>query len=255
LAPKIRAPWEIEIQREAGRIAAEALYRVGQMIRPGVSTLELDREAERVVHARNATCEFKGYRGYPANICASVNEEVVHGIPSEERILREGDIIGIDIGSRFRGYVGDNARTFPVGRVSPEVEDLLRVTEECLMRAVEAIRPGAKLYEVSAAVQEHAEAHGFGIVREYAGHGIGTRMHEDPQVPNYVDGSTRHSRLTLRPGMVLCVEPMLNAGTAEVEVLSDGWTVVTKDRKPSSHFEHMIAVTEEGREILTRFEE
>jgi methionyl aminopeptidase len=184
-----------------------------------------------------------------------VNEEVVHGIPSKDRILREGDIIGVDIGSRFRGYVGDNARTFPVGKVSPDRARLLRVAEECLMRAIEAIAPGAKLRDVSAAVQDHAESHGYGIVREYAGHGIGTLMHEDPQVPNYVDGSTKHSRLTLRPGMVICVEPMLNEGVAAVEVLSDGWTVVTRDRKPSAHFEHMIAVTESGREILTLFEE
>jgi methionyl aminopeptidase len=251
VAPVIKDSRELEIMRQAGRIAAEALYRMGEMVRPGVSTLELDREAERVIRGRGATCEFNGYHGFPANVCASLNEEVVHGIPREDRVLEEGDIIGIDVGARYQGYVGDNARTFAVGKISEELQDLLDATEECLHRAIDAIGPGVKVWEVSRAVQEHAEAKGYGIVREYAGHGIGSRMHEDPQVPNYVDGGPRHGTVTLRPGMVICVEPMLNLGTAEVKVLRDQWTVVTRDGKPSAHFEHMIAVTEDGSEVLT----
>ena len=237
--------------REAGRIAAVALAKMGEMIRPGVSTAALDRKAEEMIISRSATCEFNGYHGYPANICASVNEEVVHGIPSEDRILGEGDIIGIDVGSRYRNYIGDTARTFAVGEVSEEARKLLKTTEECLGRAIEAIGPGTKLWQVCEAVQKHGETNSYGIVRDYAGHGIGSRMHEDPQVPNYVDLSARYAELVLRPGMVICVEPMLNLGTHEVEVLTDGWTVVTKDRKLSAHFEHTIAVTEDGAEVLT----
>ena len=237
--------------REAGRIAANALKRMGEMVRPGVTTLELDQAGEEVILGAGATCEFHGYHGYPANVCASVNEEVVHGIPAKERVLREGDVIGLDVGARYRNYIGDTARTFPVGEISAEIAALLEATEEALMLAVDAIRPGRKLWQVSEAVQKLAEAKGYGIVREYAGHGIGTRMHEDPQVPNYVDLSARHAELTLRPGMVICVEPMLNIGGADVDVLSDGWTVVTADRTVSAHFEHTIAVTEKGSEILT----
>jgi methionyl aminopeptidase len=253
LAPVIKDSRELKIMRQAGHIAAEALYRMGEMVKPGISTLDLDREAERIIRGRGATCEFNGYHGFPANVCASLNEEVVHGIPSEGIVLKEGDIIGIDVGARYQGYVGDNARTFAVGTISKECQDLLDATEECLNRAIEAIGPGVKVWEVSQAVQEHADSLGYGIVREYAGHGIGARMHEDPQVPNYVDGGPRHSSTTLRPGMVICVEPMLNIGTAEVRVLPDNWTVVTRDGKPSAHFEHMIAVTEDGRDVLTRY--
>ena len=240
--------------RAAGRIAAEALHRMGEMIRPGISTLELDDEAGRVIRGHGATCEFNGYHGFPANVCTSINEEVVHGIPSAERVLREGDIIGLDVGARHMGYVGDNAKTFPVGEVSAEKARLLAATEECLRLAIEVIGPGVKLSSVSRAVQDHAVAGGFGIVREYAGHGIGSKMHEDPQVPNYVENGARGRSLTLKAGMVICVEPMLNLGGAEVTVLSDGWTVVTRDRSPSAHFEHMIAVTEKGSEVLTRFD-
>ncbi len=253
MAPVIKDSREIEIMRQAGRIAAEALIRMGEMVRPGISTLDLDREAERVIRGRGATCEFNGYHGFPANVCASLNQEVVHGIPTKDRILREGDIIGIDVGARFQGYVGDNARSFAVGSISKECQDLLDATEECLNRAIRTIGPGVKVWEVSRAVQEHAESCGYGIVRDYAGHGIGARMHEDPQVPNYVDGGPGRGGVTLRPGMVICVEPMLNMGTGEVRVLSDNWTVVTRDGKPSAHFEHMIAVTEDGTEILTPY--
>lgn len=251
MAPTIKSPREVDIMREAGRIAANALKRMGEMVRPGVTTQELDEAAEAVIHAAGATCEFNGYHGFPANVCASVNEEVVHGIPSKDRVLAEGDVIGLDVGARYRNYIGDTARTFPVGKVSAEIAALLEATEAGLAAAVEAIRPGAKLWQVSEAVQKVAERHGYGIVREYAGHGIGTKMHEEPQVPNYVDLSARYAELTLRPGMVICVEPMFNLGDAGVEVLDDGWTVVTRDRKVSAHFEHAIAVTDEGSEILT----
>ncbi len=240
--------------RDAGRIAAEALRRVGELVAPGVSTLTLDREAEKLIRARGATCEFRGYHGYPANICASVNEEVVHGIPSARRILREGDIVGIDVGVRYRGFVGDNARTFPVGQVSPEAARLLAATEECLTDAIRVIGPGVMLWKVSEAVEKRARLNRFGIVREYAGHGIGAKMHEEPQVPNYVDREARHGRLALEAGMVICIEPMLNAGGDDVEVLADGWTVVTKDRSLSAHFEHMVAVTADGSEVLTRLD-
>jgi methionyl aminopeptidase len=239
--------------REAGRIAAEALHRVGEMVRPGVSTLELDREAERVIRTNGATCEFRGYHGYPANICTSVNEVVVHGIPSADCILKEGDVVGIDIGARYRGFVGDNARTFPVGDIAADARRLLDAAEESLEEAIDAIAPGVPLWKVSETVEKRARREGFGVVREYAGHGIGTRMHEEPQVPNYVDRSARHGRLRLEPGFVICIEPMVNAGGDEVEVLDDGWTVVTKDRSLSAHFEHMVAVMEDGHEVLTKY--
>ncbi|MEN8148271.1 MAG: type I methionyl aminopeptidase [Planctomycetota bacterium] len=243
---------EIDIMREAGRIAGEALMRMGELVRPGVTTLELDQEAERTILSQAATCEFNGYHGFPANVCSSVNEQVVHGIPSKKIVLKEGDIVGLDVGARYRNYIGDTARTFPVGEVGDDVRALLDVTEKCLYAAIEVIGPGRKLWEVSESVQKLAEKHGYGLVREYAGHGIGTRMHEDPQVPNYVDMSSRYAELTLRPGMVICVEPMLNLGVSDVDVLDDGWTVVTADRKMSAHFEHTIAVTEDGAEILTK---
>jgi methionyl aminopeptidase len=239
--------------REAGRIAAEALVRAGALVQPGVSTLELDREAEKVIRSHGATCEFRGYHGYPANICTSVNEEVVHGIPSATRVLKDGDIVGIDVGARHRGYVGDNARTFPVGRISENAQRLLEAAADCLERAIRVIRPGIPLWKVSEVVERRARKDGFGIVREYAGHGIGTRMHEEPQVPNFVDRGARHARLTLDEGMVICIEPMLNTGGDDVEVLDDGWTVVTKDRGFSAHFEHMVAVVDGGCEILTKY--
>ncbi len=251
MAPTIKSSRELDIMREAGRIAATALKRMGELVRPGVTTLELDQEAERVIRERGATCEFNGYHGFPKNVCSSVNEQVVHGIPSEKVVLEEGDIVGLDVGARHRNYIGDNAWTFPVGEVSAETKALLETTEKCLFAAIEVIGPGRRLWEVSEAVQKLADAGGYGLVREYAGHGIGSRMHEDPQVPNYVDMSARHAELQLRPGMVICVEPMLNIGGSAVKVLDDGWTVVTADGTYSAHFEHTIAVTDNGAEILT----
>jgi len=254
LAPTIKTLDEIEIMREAGRIAARALASMGEMVAPGVSTLALDRKAEEVIRAAGAECEFNGYGphgGFPGNICVSINEEVVHGIPSPDRVLREGDLVGLDVGARLSDYVGDTARTFPVGEVSVEAAALIAATEESLARAIEVIRPGVRLKDVSEAVQKIAEDRGYGIVREYAGHGIGRRMHEDPQIPNYVDPSSRHGELVLEIGMVICVEPMLNLGGDAVKVLEDRWTVVTRDGSLSAHFEHMVAVTDGGSEVLT----
>jgi methionyl aminopeptidase len=204
-----------------------------------------------VIRAHGATPEFKGYRGYPASSCISVNEQVVHGIPGNRR-LKEGDIVGIDVGARYKGYVGDNAATIPVGKVAAEASRLVETTRECLERAVAECVPGRRLSDIGRAVQSHAEARGYSLVREYAGHGIGTRMHEDPQVPNYVDAATLRRDVVLSEGLCLAIEPMLNAGSADVYVLDDEWTVVTKDGSLSAHWEDSVAVTKDGPVVLTR---
>lgn len=250
-APIVKEPWEIEIMREAGRLVAQGIEVLKGMIRPGVSTEDLDQAFEKYVRSKKAVPTFLGYRGYPASICASINEEVVHGIPSPERVLKEGDLISIDCGVTYRGYVGDSAVTVGVGKVSKEVERLIRVTRESLEAAIRAMGPGVRLSAVSAAVQHHAESNGYSVVKKYVGHGIGQEMHEEPQVPNYVMPVSEKSDYVLRPGIVLAVEPMLNAGGDDVRVLKDDWTVVTLDGKLSAHFEHTIAVTAEGREVLT----
>lgn len=233
--------------REAGRIAAQVHEELRKAIRPGITTRELDALAERLIRQAGAIPTFKGYRGYPASICTSVNDEVVHGIPGD-RVLREGDIVAIDLGVTYKGYVGDCAYTWPVGQVSPEVERLLQVTREALERAIAECRPGKRLGDIGYAVQSYVESHGFSVVREYCGHGIGANMHEDPQVPNYGRPGTG---LVLRPGMVLAIEPMVNTGTWMTRVLPDQWTVVTADGGYSAHFEHTVAITDQGPEILT----
>jgi len=238
---------EIEKIRRAGRIVAEVLRDLRQMAQPGVPTRELDRYAEAKIRARGGIPTFKGYRGFPASICTSINEEVVHGIPSDRK-LQAGDIVGIDCGVTLDGYVADAAITVPVGEISEELQRLLRVTEEALYRAIEQARVGNRLYDISYAVQSYAEAHGYSVVRDFCGHGVGRQMHEDPQVPNF---GTPGRGLRLRAGLVLAIEPMLNMGTHEVEIAEDGWTVRTVDRKPSAHFEHTIAITERGPVILT----
>lgn len=215
---------------------------------PGVRTADLDTFAEEYLRKRGATPAFKGYRDYPFSLCVSVNEQVVHGLPSE-RQLREGDIVSLDLGTIVDGYYGDSALTVPVGQVSPEAARLLRVTEEALMRGIGAARLGGHLSDISHAVQSHVEAHGFSVVRIFVGHGIGKALHEDPQIPNYGPPGLGPR---LKPGMVLAIEPMVNAGGPEVEILSDNWTAVTKDRSLSAHFEHTIALTEQGVEILTQ---
>jgi methionyl aminopeptidase len=250
---RLKSPREIGQIREAGRIVAECLEIARSMIRPGITTADLDAAIERHIRARGAWPTFKGYRGYPASICVAINNEVVHGIPSPARVLREGDIIGVDIGATLHGYVGDAAATFAVGTIDAEAERLLRVARECLERGIEQARPDRMLLDIGRAVQEHAERHGYSVVRQYCGHGVGRRMHEDPQVPNYVPGPREraHFQMRLRPGLVLAIEPMVNQGTYEVTTLPDRWTVVTKDGRLSAHFEHTVAITTNGPQILT----
>ncbi|MEL7668431.1 MAG: type I methionyl aminopeptidase [Actinomycetota bacterium] len=238
---------EIEVMREAGRITARALDAVSSAVRPGVTTADLDAIAEDVIVKAGARPAFKGYHGFPATLCTSVNDQVVHGIPGG-RVLKEGEIVSVDCGAIVDGYYGDSARTFPVGQVSAEANRLMDVTKRSLEAGIARCRPGMRLYDVSAAVQEVAEAAGFSVVREYVGHGIGRSMHEDPQVPNYGKAGTGP---TLRTGMVLAIEPMINAGAADVRSLDDGWTVVTLDGAMSAHFEHTVAVTEDGPLVLT----
>lgn len=240
---------EIEKMRRPNSIVAEILIEIPKMIKPGVCTADLDKFAESIIIKRGARPAFKGYRNYPATLCTSINEQVVHGIPSRKVILKEGDIISIDVGAECEGWFGDAARTYPVGKITPEDEKLLSVTRECLESAVKKMAEKNRLSDIGNAVQVIAEANGFSVVRDYVGHGIGRQMHESPQVPNYGNPGRGPQ---LRPGMVLAVEPMINAGTWETEVLEDGWTVVTADRKNSAHFENTIAVTENGPDVLSK---
>jgi methionyl aminopeptidase len=243
-----RSAAELDRMREAGRLVGEVLAALAAHVAPGVTTADLDRMAEKRIAQAGATAAFKGYHGYPATICASINDEVIHGIPSGRRVLNEGDVISLDVGASLDGYYGDSAITLPVGQVSEAAATLLRVTEEALYKAIEQTRPGGRVSDIGHALQRHVEAYGFSVVREFVGHGIGQRMHEEPQVPNYGDPG-RGPRLS--EGMVLAIEPMVNAGKAAVRVLADGWTAVTKDGSLSAHFEHTVAVTAEGPRILT----
>lgn len=243
-----RSVAELERMRAAGRLVGDVLAELASKVAPGLTTADLDEIAEKMIADAGAAAAFKGYHGYPATICASINDEVIHGIPSGRRVLQEGDIVSIDVGASLGGYFGDSAVTLPVGHVSEEAAALLRVTEEALYKAIEHARPGGRVSDISHAVQRHVEAYGFSVVREFVGHGIGQRMHEEPQVPNYGEPG-RGPRLA--EGMVLAIEPMVNAGTAGVKVLADGWTAVTRDKSLSAHFEHTVAVTAEGPRILT----
>lgn len=240
---------ELEKMHRAGLIVWGALEKMREMVRPGLSTKELDEFAEKYCAEHHARPAFKGYRGYPGSVCTSINKEVVHGIPSPSRKLKEGDILSMDFGVEVEGYYGDAALTVPVGKIAPEREKLLRVTRESLERAIDKVRPGNRLGDVSSAVQEWVEKNGYSVVREFVGHGIGTKMHEEPQVPNY--GSPGHGA-RLQEGMVLAIEPMVNSGSAEVRLLDDEWTAVTADGSDSAHFEHTVAVTNNGPWILTR---
>ena len=240
---------EIEKMRRSNLIVAEILGALKSAVRPGVTTRELDEKATALLAKTGARPAFKGYNGYPAALCASVNEEVIHGIPSG-RVLKEGDIVSLDFGAVWEDYYGDAAITLPVGRISPEAEKLLRVTREALDRAIAQARPGNRLQDISAAVQSHVEANGFSVVRDFVGHGIGQHLHEKPQIPNF---GTPGRGIRLQAGMTLAIEPMINAGGYEVEILEDGWTAVTKDRSLSAHFEHSVAVTENGPYILSQF--
>jgi len=242
---------ELGFMREAGRIVAETHRLMAQSVKPGITTMELDRIAETYIRSQGAVPSFKGYNDFPASICASVNNELVHGIPGSRK-LNEGDIISIDIGAQFNGYHGDSAWTYGVGEISEESARLLDVTEKSLYAGLALIEPDVRLYTVSHAIQQVVEEAGFSIVREYVGHGIGAKLHEEPQIPNYgIPG--RGPRL--KPGMVLAIEPMVNIGERYVRTLQDNWTVVTEDDSWCAHFEHTVAVTEDGYEILTRLPE
>lgn len=239
---------EIEIMRVANQHTAEILELMCKAVAPGISTWDLDQLARSEIKKRGLKSPFLGYHGYPAVVCTSVNEEIVHGIPRKDRVLKEGDLIGIDFGIIHESYVGDTARTIPVGKVSPIAQELIQVTRDALELAIGVCTPEHRLSDIGQVVQRHAESHGFSVVRDFVGHGIGTQMHEDPQVPNYFDGP----KPRLRPGMVIAIEPMVNVGTHEVRVLDDGWTAITKDRSLSAHFEHSVAITEGDPIVLSR---
>ena len=244
---EMKSTAEIALMRAAGRIVAEVLARVEEKVRPGITTRELDRIAEDIIIAGGGRPAFKGYRGFPATLCTSVNEQVVHGIPGT-RVLRDGDIISVDCGVQLNGFYGDAARTFAVGQISPENQNLLDVTMQALMLGIARVVKGSRLSDISAVIQAHVEENGMSVVREYTGHGIGRQLHESPEVCNF-GRPGRGPRLV--KGMVLAIEPMVNLGTRHVEIEQDRWTVVTRDRMPSAHFEHTVAVTEDGYDILT----
>jgi methionyl aminopeptidase len=239
---------ELGYMRDANRIVAGALREVAKEIKPGVSTAELDRVAATYIRDNDGVPAFLGYHGFPGNICASINEVVVHGIPSKKRFLKDGDIVSIDIGVKKRGYFGDAAVTLPVGAIDERKQRLIDVTRESLRRGIEFVKPGARLGDVSSRIQGFVEENEYSVVREYVGHGIGREMHEAPSIPNY---GRKGRGVKLEVGMTLAIEPMVNEGTYEVEVLDDGWTVVTRDRKLSAHFEHTVAVVPDGAEILS----
>jgi len=240
---------EIERMRTANMLVADVLHELETLVAPGVTTADLDAAAEKLVRAAGAEPAFKGYRGYPATLCASINEEVVHGIPSKKRALGDGDIVSLDMGVKLNGFYGDSAVTVPVGRVSDGVLKLLKVTQEALELAIAQVRVGGRVSDIGHAVQRHVEANGFSVVREFVGHGIGSSLHEDPQIANYGEPG-RGPRLA--EGMVLAIEPMVNMGRSAVKVLADGWTAVTKDGSLSAHFEHTVAVTRDGPLVLTQ---
>jgi methionyl aminopeptidase len=246
---ELKSPDEIARMRDAGRIVHEILEALAKAVGPGVSTLELDRLSEALIYQKGAKPAFKGYMGFPACLCASINAEVVHGIPSKKRKLVEGDLMKLDFGVWYRGYFGDAAITVPVGRISPAAQALVDATRASLYKGIEQMVAGNRVGDIGHAVQAYVEARGFSVVRDFVGHGIGKKLHELPQIPNFGPASTGAK---LRPGMVLAIEPMVNAGTHKIEVLDDDWTAVTLDRKLSAHFEHTIVVTENGPEILTR---
>lgn len=238
---------EIDKMRASGQLVGHVLQALRQMVEPGMTTMEVNDAAEKMIRDGGAYPTFKGYNGFPYSICASVNEQVVHGFPSDYK-LKEGDIFSIDVGATLDGFVGDTAATIPVGRTSEDRLKLIRVTEECLARAIEECRPGNHLGDIGWAVQSHAEAHGYSVVRDYVGHGIGRRMHEDPQIPNY---GKPGKGIKIKKGYVFAVEPMINMGSLHTKTLKDGWTVVTVDSQPSAHAEHTIAINEDGPEVLT----
>lgn len=243
----IKSKSELDLMRISGSVVKEVLEKLEEFIKPGLTTLDIDKFAENIISSRDALPSFKGYRGYPASICASINEVVVHGIPSDRKIV-EGDIISVDVGAYKNGFHGDAARTYAVGKISKEAEDLVRVTKESFFKGIEKAVDGGRLTDISHAVQVHCESHGYGVVRDFFGHGIGREMHEEPAIPNY---GKPNRGLRLRAGMVLAVEPMVTAGHYSVRTLKDGWTAVTEDGSLAAHYENTVAITPNGPEILT----
>ncbi|WP_428074751.1 type I methionyl aminopeptidase [Candidatus Avelusimicrobium aviculae] len=248
---EVKSKHELDLMRASGKVTAAVLKLMTQLVKPGVSTYDLDKAAEETIRSFGATPCFLGYAGYPGSICASINEEVVHGIPKKDRILKSGDIISIDTGARLDGFCSDAAITLGVGKVSDEAQRLMDVTKKSLHKAIGLVKPGARLGDIGHAVETFAELHNMGVVRDYCGHGIGRNMHEEPSIPNFGKPGTGP---VLEEGMVLAIEPMITAGTYRVRQLSDGWTVVTRDGSYAAHFEHTVAVTANGSEIFTAFE-
>lgn len=248
----IKSSREIELMKTAGDILARTREYLIPFIKPGVTTHELDMLAHNFILENDATPSFKGYQGFDGSICASVNEVVIHGIPSKKKVLKDGDILSLDLGVNYKGYHADSAWTFPVGVISNEVKKLLEVTEEALWNGLAVIKPGASVNEISKAVEQTIRPHGYGIVEEFTGHGIGQSLHEDPVIPNF---GYEPNNVILKAGMTFCVEPMVNIGTKRVRILKDGWTTVTQDKSYSAHFEHTVLVTETGYEVLTKTKE
>ena len=240
---------ELKVMREACRISAEALKLAGSAVEPGVTTAELDKIAEKYILSQGATPNFKNYQGYPATACISINNEVIHGIPSKKRVIKAGDIVSIDLGAKFEGYHGDNAATFACGDVSAEAKRLMDTTRESLYEGISAAVSGGRLGDIGAAIQQYVEKRGYSVVRQFVGHGIGTQLHEAPEVPNF---GTQGRGIRLMPGMTLAIEPMINVGHYDVKVMPDGWTVLTKDGSLSAHFEHTIVITPDGPQIMTK---
>lgn len=248
MAVTIKSKKEISLMREAGKILCDVHNQLAEIIQPGISTLEIDQFGEKAIRAYGCIPNFLNYNGYPASICVSVNDEVVHGIPRKDRILQEGDIVSLDAGLIYKGYHSDAARTYGVGNISEEAARLMKVTKESFFEGIKFAKPGNHLFDISEAIQKHVESNGYSIVRDLVGHGIGTHLHEDPQIPNFKE---RRKGIKLRPGMTLAIEPMVNAGAFDVAWLDDDWTVVTEDGSLSAHYENTIAIAEDGCEILT----
>ena len=248
MAITIKSAREIELMSEAGRILEILHNEIGKALHPGMSTLDIDRLSEEVIRSYGCIPSFLDYNGYPASICVSVNDEVVHGIPDKKRILKEGDIVSLDAGVIYKGYHSDAARTHGIGRISKEAQDLIRVTRECFFEGIKYAKDGNHLFDISAAIDSHARKHGYGVVRDLCGHGIGTSLHEAPQIPNY---RMDRKGVKLKAGMTLAIEPMINMGTWEVEWLDDGWTVVSKDHSLSAHYENTVLITEDEPRLLT----
>ena len=248
MSVSIKSEREIELMREAGRTLAHVHEELGKMLKPGISTMDIDRTGERLIRSFGCIPSFKNYNGYPASICVSVNDEVVHGIPNKHRILREGDIVSLDAGVIYNGYHPDAARTHAIGRISPEAQQLIEVTRECFFEGIKYARAGRHLNDISSAIQAYAEHFGYGVVRDLVGHGVGKALHEDPEVPNFAQ---RRKGIRLCPGMTLAIEPMINMGRADVVWLNDDWTVVTDDGSLSAHYENTVLITEGEPEILS----